>query len=123
MDIPLGDGIGDEAYLKALGAGLKKALRMANADLAIYLSGADPYRDDRFSRLKLTKKGLAERDQLVFQYCRHRGLPVAVTMGGGYARKIQDTVDIHYQTVVEALCLQRSIQRCHESDKSILGAN
>jgi len=99
LDIPLEDHTGDEGYLKALEAGLKQALKRAGADLAIYIAGADPYVDDRYGRLGLSKSGLAERDRMVFRYCRDGGLPVAVTMGGGYARLIQDTVDIHFQTV------------------------
>jgi acetoin utilization deacetylase AcuC-like enzyme len=85
--------------LTALEAGLKQALEKAGADFAIYIAGADPYVDDRYGRLSLSKAGLAERDRMVFRYCRDGGLPVAVTMGGGYARRIQDIVDIHFQTV------------------------
>ena len=99
LDIPLEDDTGDEGYLTALEVGLKQALEKAKADVAIYIAGADPYVDDRYGRLSLSKAGLAERDRMVFRYCRDRGLPVAVTMGGGYARRIQETVDIHFQTV------------------------
>ena len=99
LDIPLVDGTGDESYLKALKTGIREALDRAEADFAIYIAGADPYKDDRYGRLSLSKAGLVERDAMVFQYCRDRALPIAVTMGGGYARRIQDTVDIHFQTV------------------------
>jgi acetoin utilization deacetylase AcuC-like enzyme len=102
LDMPLEDGTDDETYLRALETGLKQALDAAGADLAIYIAGADPYRDDRYGRLNLSKAGLAERDQMVFEHCRNRALPVAVTMGGGYARRILDTVDIHFQTVATA---------------------
>jgi len=78
------------------------------ADLVIYLAGADPYLDDRFGRLALTKKGLAERDRLVFQSCLKAGLPTAVTMAGGYAHNVQDAVDIHFQTVLSAVDFQKS---------------
>lgn len=105
LDIPLEDAAGDERYLTALEAGLRKAVDSAAADLAIYIAGADPYADDRYGRLSLSKAGLAERDKLVFGHCRERGLPVAVSMGGGYARRIQDTVDIHFQTVRLAAAL------------------
>jgi acetoin utilization deacetylase AcuC-like enzyme len=97
--MPLEDGTDDESYLKALKKGIREALDRAEADFAIYVAGADPYKDDRYGRLSLSKAGLVERDTMVFQYCRDRGLPMAVTMGGGYARRIQDTVDIHFQTV------------------------
>jgi acetoin utilization deacetylase AcuC-like enzyme len=99
LDIALDDGAGDEAYLEALDHGLCQAIELSRADLAIYLAGADPFADDKLGRLALSKRGLAERDHMVFEYCRQAGLPVAVTMAGGYAREIEDTVDIHFQTV------------------------
>ena len=69
----------------------------------IYLAGADPYQSDRFGRLSLTKAGLMQGDDLVFQHCHRAGLPVAVTMAGGYAPQVQDTVDINFQTVLSAV--------------------
>jgi len=99
LDIALDDGADDPAYLKALDTGLTHVMERARAELAIYLAGADPYTDDRYGHLALTKAGLEKRDRLVFDRCRRLGLPVAVTMGGGYAREVKDTVDIHFQTV------------------------
>jgi acetoin utilization deacetylase AcuC-like enzyme len=102
LDVELADGTGDGEYLVALAAGLGEATRRAGADLAIYLAGADPYHDDRLGRLALTKQGLLNRDRLVLEACAAARLPVAVTMAGGYARDIEDTVDIHYATVETA---------------------
>jgi acetoin utilization deacetylase AcuC-like enzyme len=99
LDIDLPDGCRDAEYLEALERGVSVALERARADLAIYLAGADPYEDDRLGRLKLTKQGLAERDRLVLGCCRAAGLPVAVTMAGGYPRRVEDAVAIHFQTV------------------------
>ena len=99
LDIALDDGTGDAEYLAALDHGLCQAIELSHADLAIYLAGADPFADDKLGRLALSKAGLAARDQMAFEYCRQAGLPVAITMAGGYARKIEDTVDIHFQTV------------------------
>jgi acetoin utilization deacetylase AcuC-like enzyme len=109
LDIALDDGTVDEDYLKALQQGIEHALGQIAADLVIYLAGADPFKDDRFGRLSLTKNGLAQRDRIVFQYCYEAGLPVAVTMAGGYARNLQDAVDIHYQTVVAAIKFQNAV--------------
>jgi acetoin utilization deacetylase AcuC-like enzyme len=103
LDIALENGADDAAYLEALEKGLRQSMGAAGADLAIYLAGADPYKDDRFGRLALTKEGLAQRDRIVFRSCLETGLPTAVTMAGGYARNVQDTVDIHFQTVLSAL--------------------
>ncbi len=113
LDVALPDGCGDAEYLEALEHGVSVALGRARADLAIYLAGADPYEDDRFGRLKLTKRGLAERDRLVLGRCRAAGLPVAVTMAGGYPRRVEDAVDIHFQTVRLAAEMWGRIATCH----------
>ncbi len=117
LDIPLHDGVDDATYLDALEEGLVRALNLAGADLAIYLTGADPYLDDRFGRLSLTKEGLANRDRLVLHHCHGAGLPVAITMGGGYARQVQDTVDIHFQTVKIAVEMQKQKRRILSDDR------
>ena len=103
LDVELADRVDDATYLAALTAGMDAALAAARADLAIYLAGADPFVGDALGRLALSKAGLAERDRLVLDRCRRAGLPVAVVMAGGYARQIQDTVDIHLETV--RLCI------------------
>ncbi len=103
LDIGLDDGTRDITYLDAWDSGVRQALRLARADLAIYVAGADPYKDDRLGRLALSKSGLAERDRLVFELCGQADLPVATVMGGGYARRVEDTVEIHLQTVRSAV--------------------
>ena len=102
LDTPLPDGTDDTEFLRALGAGLKTALAAAHADLAIYLAGADPFEGDRLGRLCVTKAGLAERDRVVLETCKEHGIPVAVTMAGGYAREVEDTVDVHFQSIRRA---------------------
>jgi len=102
LDLALPDGTGDRDYLEALQKGLAQAFSRARAQLVIYLSGADAYEGDRFGRLKLSKQGLWMRDRLVFGFCREYRLPVAVTLAGGYAPRIEDIVDIHFQTVKAA---------------------
>ncbi|MFN2290230.1 MAG: histone deacetylase [Anaerolineae bacterium] len=99
LDIALPDGTGDLAYLEALEAGLRQALSESDADLALYLAGADPHEEDRLGHLALTKAGLADRDRLVLDLCRREHIPVAVVMAGGYGRRVEDTVDIHLATV------------------------
>jgi acetoin utilization deacetylase AcuC-like enzyme len=99
LDVALPDDADDPIYLDALEQGLGQALDRAQADLAIYLAGADPYAGDRLGRLAVTKHGLAERDRLVFNACRSADLPLAVVMAGGYGKRVEDTIDIHFQTV------------------------
>ena len=102
LDVELEDGTGDDDYLNQLECALAQLFRRFAPDLAIYLAGADPFAGDRLGRLSLTKNGLTRRDRMVFEACAARGLPVAVTMAGGYAEDIDDTVDIHFRTVREA---------------------
>ncbi len=107
LDVALPDRANDELYLDALEQSLWRVLMQARADLAIYLAGADPFVEDRLGRLAVSKAGLAQRDAMVLEVCRRAGLPVAVTMAGGYARQVEDIVDIHFQTV--ALTLQHTL--------------
>jgi acetoin utilization deacetylase AcuC-like enzyme len=105
LDAPLPDGADDSEFLTTLESGLETTLEAADADLVIYLAGADPFEGDRLGRLSVTKAGLAERDRLVLEACRDRGIPVAVSMAGGYARNVEDTVDVHFQSIKRAASL------------------
>jgi acetoin utilization deacetylase AcuC-like enzyme len=64
-----------------------------------YLAGADPHAEDRLGRLALSAEGLAERDRRVLEACRERGIPVALSMAGGYGRDIDTTVGVHLRTL------------------------
>jgi len=96
-DLP--DGTGDDGYLDALAALLPEALSRAQAELCFYLAGADPFEGDRLGRLALTRAGLASRDQLVRSALLRAGIPVCVTLAGGYAERIEDTVEINLATL------------------------
>jgi acetoin utilization deacetylase AcuC-like enzyme len=100
IDIELPDGIGDEDYLSILEKNLHKAFHAFAPQLLFYVAGADPYREDELGGLALTMEGLARRDALVFDYARRHGAPVAITLAGGYARRVEDTVGIHVGTIV-----------------------
>jgi acetoin utilization deacetylase AcuC-like enzyme len=102
LDIELADGTGDDEYLWHLERGLDETLERARPQLAIYLAGADPYEDDRLGRLKLTQRGLAQRDDTVLGTLQSRGIPVTLAMAGGYARNIDDSVAIHARTIQAA---------------------
>jgi acetoin utilization deacetylase AcuC-like enzyme len=110
QDIGLEDGTSDVEYLDALEKGLIHSLKTMTPDLIFYVGGADPYREDQLGGLALTMEGLQKRDRLVFEQARRRGIPVASTMAGGYARRVEDTVRIHVNTVAAArdMILQRS---------------
>jgi acetoin utilization deacetylase AcuC-like enzyme len=102
LDIDLPDGCDDAQYLETLDAALAESWRRqaeALPGLVFYLAGADPHVGDRLGRLALSTEGLAERDRRVFTACRERGIPVAVSMAGGYGRDIEDTVAVHLNTL------------------------
>ena len=99
LDVALPDGTGDAEYLDALARHLPEAIDRSRPEAVVFLAGADPFAGDRLGFLALTKPGLAERDRHVLLTCRRLGLPVAVSMGGGYAPQVQDIVDIHAGTV------------------------
>jgi acetoin utilization deacetylase AcuC-like enzyme len=101
-DIGLEDGIRDHEYLDALEEGLLHSLKIMTPDMLFYVGGADPYREDQLGGLALTMEGLQERDRLVFDHARRRGIPVASTLAGGYARRVADTVRIHMNTIIAA---------------------
>jgi acetoin utilization deacetylase AcuC-like enzyme len=103
LDVELADGCSDDAYLEALDGALDQLWRRTAPGLVFYLAGADPHEGDRLGRLKLTSVGLAERDRRVFAACRERGIPVAVSMAGGYGRDIDITVGVHLRTLQTAL--------------------
>jgi acetoin utilization deacetylase AcuC-like enzyme len=99
LDIALPDGTIDRTYLEALERGLQQSLPEAEAELAIYLAGADPFAGDRLGRIALSKSGLAARDKIVLDYCYSFALPLGIVLSGGYAPDIEDTVDIHFRTI------------------------
>jgi acetoin utilization deacetylase AcuC-like enzyme len=98
LDVELADGTADEEYLDKLARHLPRVLAH-EPDLVFYLGGADPYAGDKLGRLSLSMAGLRARDELVLRACRRRGVPVATVMSGGYAADINDTVEIHCNTV------------------------
>jgi acetoin utilization deacetylase AcuC-like enzyme len=102
LDIHLADGIGDAEYLHRLGNGYRAAMAMFKPELIMYVSGADPYREDQLGGLSLTFDGLRERDRLVIWTALTHGVPVAIVLAGGYAESVEDTITIHANTAAVA---------------------
>ena len=103
LDVELDDGCDDAAYLEAVEAHLGPVLDAARPELVCYLGGADPFVHDRFGRLGLSVAGLGDRDRRAFAAIRGRGIPLVLTMAGGYARRLEDVVAIQANTVGAAL--------------------
>jgi acetoin utilization deacetylase AcuC-like enzyme len=102
IDLNMADRVDDEEYLGALLPAVQKSLDEFRPEILFYVGGADPFCEDQLGGLSLTKKGLMERDRRVFEEARRRGIPVATTLAGGYARRVEDTVRIHVNTILAA---------------------
>jgi acetoin utilization deacetylase AcuC-like enzyme len=106
LDIGFENGTGDAEYLAALRGALERVWE-ARPEIVLYQAGADPYAADRLGGLALSFEGLEERDRLVLEGAAEHGIPAVVTLGGGYAQRVEDTVDIHLRTCRLALRLAR----------------
>jgi len=102
IDLNMADRADDEEYLGVLIPAVKKALEEFRPDILFYVGGADPYCEDQLGGLSLTKDGLKRRDRGVFEEARRRKIPVATTLAGGYARRVEDTIRIHVNTILAA---------------------
>ncbi len=103
LDIGLEDGTGDEEYNRILSETVPRIIAEHKPQFIVYVAGADPYYNDQLGALRLTKRGLALRDRIVLENCRHAGLAVSVVLAGGYALDTRDTVEIHVNTAKECL--------------------
>src|ERR1700686_782088 len=103
IDLNMADRADDDEYLGALIPAVQKALDEFRPDILFYIGGADPYCEDQLGGLSLTKEGLKQRDRQVFEEARRRRIPVATTLAGGYARRVEDTIRIHVNTILAAL--------------------
>ena len=101
LDIGLPDGTGDSRYLRELERALP-AVMASGPECVFYLAGADPYEDDQLGGLRLTREGLRRRDRMVIECVGAADLPLVITLAGGYARHVEDTVAIHAATIEEA---------------------
>ncbi|MCY1016450.1 histone deacetylase [Pyxidicoccus sp. MSG2] len=106
-DVGLPDDTGDAGYLDALALHLPEVLDIAGADLLFFQAGVDPLAEDALGRLSLTHAGLRERDRIVLEAARRRGLPAVLTLGGGYAKPLSATIDAHVGTYEVALTVFR----------------
>jgi len=102
IDLHMADRADDDEYLGVLIPAVQHALGEFRPDILFYVGGADAYCEDQLGGLSLTKEGLKQRDRQVFEEARRRRIPVATTLAGGYARRVEDTVRIHVNTILAA---------------------
>lgn len=115
LDLELPDGTGDAEFLEILAEALPRVF-LHNPDIVFYLGGADPFEKDKLGRLKLTKEGLRRRDEMVLEFARERETPIVTTMSGGYALDINDTVEIHSNTI-------RAVKKVFFAENKVLAKN
>jgi acetoin utilization deacetylase AcuC-like enzyme len=94
-DVGLLPGTDDDAYLACLAEELDRLWELFSPRLVFYQAGVDPFEEDRLGGLSLTREGLRQRSELLLTRCRGEGAAVVVLMGGGYARRFEDTVELH----------------------------
>jgi acetoin utilization deacetylase AcuC-like enzyme len=102
IDVELEDGVGDAEYLELLEQACRRGMTAFRPQLVMYIAGADPYREDQLGGLSLSIEGLKARDRRVFEMARGLGASVSVTLAGGYAVRVEDTVTIHSNTAKAA---------------------
>lgn len=107
LDVELPDGCEDAEYLGLLARHLPEVLDASRADLVLYQGGVDPLAQDSLGRLLLTHEGLRARDRMVLEAARDRGIPVVLTLGGGYAKPVEASVEAHCGTYREASAIFR----------------
>jgi acetoin utilization deacetylase AcuC-like enzyme len=115
LDVSLADGMGDDEYLARLRGHLEDILATFVPDIVFYLAGVDPVRGDRYGRLALSDEGLRQRERCVLEACRSRGLPVVITIAGGYAPTPERTAELHAMVFEEAIRLLRRPPACAAS--------
>lgn len=114
VDLDMPDQTEDAAYLAALLPAVRAGMDSFQPEILFYVGGADPYRDDQLGGLSLTMDGLMARDKDVFEEARKRNIPVVTTFAGGYARRIEDTVQIHVSTILAA----REVAQLHPREQA-----
>src|SRR5712692_7007789 len=117
IDLNMDDRVDDDEYLGALVPAVQKALDEFQPEILFYIGGADPYCEDELGGWSLTKEGLKRRDRQVFEEARRRQIPVATTLAGGYARRVEDTVRIHVNTILAA----QEVAQKHPQSSSMRG--
>ena len=117
IDLNLADRADNDEYLGVLIPAVRQALDDFRPDILFYVGGADPYCEDQLGGLALTKEGLKQRDRQVFEETRRRRIPVVTTLAGGYARRVEDTVRIHVNTILAA----QEVAEKHPQSSSMRG--
>jgi acetoin utilization deacetylase AcuC-like enzyme len=113
LDLDMENGVGDEEYLNTLLPAVRHSVENFQPEMIFYIGGADPYRDDQLGGLDISMKALKARDIGVFEEARRRKIPVVTALAGGYALRVEDTVQIHVNTVLAAREVAEEFPQAH----------
>jgi acetoin utilization deacetylase AcuC-like enzyme len=113
LDLDMENGVGDEEYLNTLLPAVRHSVENFQPEMIFYIGGADPYRDDQLGGLDISMKALKARDKGVFEEARRRKIPVVTALAGGYALRVEDTVQIHVNTVLAAREVAEEFPQAH----------
>jgi acetoin utilization deacetylase AcuC-like enzyme len=105
LDISLPPYTEDTSYLGRLKKILPQLIAQVQPDVIFYLSGVDVLATDKLGKLSLSREGCRLRDRFVFEECKKAGIPVAVSLGGGYSPQLRDIVEAHCNTFPEAMVI------------------
>jgi acetoin utilization deacetylase AcuC-like enzyme len=111
LDVPLNDGTADSEYLDLLDRHLPAVLDHAAPELAFYVAGVDVAAGDRYGKLALSDEGIRQRDRMVIEAVRGRGVPLVVVLAGGYAPTRARTAELHTHVFREAAAYERKSKR------------
>jgi acetoin utilization deacetylase AcuC-like enzyme len=98
LDVELNAGTSDAEYYDRLRRSLRNVFDF-KPDLVIYQAGVDVWEKDKLGGLKLTERGILDRDTAVWETCILHRVPVVVTLGGGYGPTPEDTARLHSRTI------------------------
>lgn len=103
LDVELDDNAGDMEFLRAVRGAWAQAVAVFRPTFLLYQAGVDALESDKLGRLRVSHAGMRARDAFVFDAALALGVPTVMTLGGGYAEPISETVRAHVATYQEAL--------------------
>jgi acetoin utilization deacetylase AcuC-like enzyme len=98
LDIALENDTTDSKYLKIIEHWVPKLIETEKPDFIFYLSGVDILASDKLGKLGCSLVCCKERDAIVFENTQKYGIPVQVSMGGGYSPDIKTIIEAHANT-------------------------
>ena len=94
-DVDVPDGTGDLEYIALMEEWLPRLFDTYSPRLVYFQAGVDALAVDSFGKLKMTRAGMLRRNHMVYDECIKRDVPLVITMGGGYSKPFDASVEAH----------------------------